>query len=554
MEALWQDLRYGIRILAKAPGFTITAILTLALGIGANTAIFSFVYGVLLQPLPYRNPSRLMVLNETNPKVGTVSVSYPNFLDWRAQSHAFSQMAAVHDVGFNLAGITQPENISGEAVSPTFLSMLGVRPYLGRDFDPSEEKAGTAPVLLLSYALWQSHLGADPNAVGRIITLDGRSFTIVGVLPPNFRSVDQTDVLEPIGVWATKNPDATERGERGDLVVIGRLAPGVTFARARAEMDGIAARLASEYPLANDQCGVKLQPIRDVFVGDMRPAILVLFGAVMFVLLIACANVANLFLVRGATRTKEIALRIAFGASRGRIIRQMLTESFVLALLGGALGVALAIGGIRGMGRLIPADMLSGAAINLNGVVLLFAAGVVVLAAFIFGLAPAIHSTRPDVQSELKEGARTSTAGTQQQKLRAALAIAEISLALVLMAGAGLIMNSLYRVLSVNPGFRTDRVLSMEVDLRTQQYATDSAICNWRQVLDRVRTLPGIERSPVGTVAPFADNHNRGDITIEGMPPAEARKLAASGLSHGERRIRAHAGHTAFAGANVYRR
>jgi putative ABC transport system permease protein len=519
MEALWQDLRYGIRILAKAPGFTITAILTLALGIGANTAIFSFVYGVLLQPLPYRNPSRLMVLNETNPKVGTVSVSYPNFLDWRAQSHAFSQMAAVHDVGFNLAGITQPENISGEAVSPTFLSMLGVRPYLGRDFDPSEEKAGTAPVLLLSYALWQSHLGADPNAVGRIITLDGRSFTIVGVLPPNFRSVDQTDVLEPIGVWATKNPDATERGERGDLVVIGRLAPGVTFARARAEMDGIAARLASEYPLANDQCGVKLQPIRDVFVGDMRPAILVLFGAVMFVLLIACANVANLFLVRGATRTKEIALRIAFGASRGRIIRQMLTESFVLALLGGALGVALAIGGIRGMGRLIPADMLSGAAINLNGVVLLFAAGVVVLAAFIFGLAPAMHSTRPDVQSELKEGARTSTAGTQQQKLRAALAIAEISLAMVLMAGAGLMMNSLYRLLSVNPGFRTDRVLTMEMDLRTQQYATDSAIHNfWQQVLDRVRTLPGIESSAVGTVVPFTDNHNRGDITIEGMP------------------------------------
>jgi putative ABC transport system permease protein len=519
MEALWQDLRYGVRMLAKAPGFTVTAILTLALGIGANTAIFSFVYGVLLQPLPYRNPSRLIVLNETNPKVGSVSVSYPNFLDWRAQSHAFSQMAAVHDVGFNLAGVTQPENISGEAVSPTFLSMLGVRPYLGRDFDLSEEKAGTAPVMLLSYALWQSHLGADPNAVGRIITLDGRSFTIVGVLPPNFRSVDKTDVLEPIGVWATKNPDATERGERGDLVVIGRLAPGVTFARARAEMDGIAARLASEYPLANDQCGVKLQPIRDVFVGDMRPAILVLFGAVMFVLLIACANVANLFLVRGATRTKEIALRIAFGASPGRIIRQMLTESFVLALLGGVLGVALAIGGIRGMGRLIPADMLSGAAINLNGAVLLFAGGVVVLAAFIFGLAPAMHSTRPDVQSELKEGARTSTAGTQQQKLRAALAIAEISLAMVLMAGAGLMMNSLYRLLSVNPGFRTDRVLTMEMDLRTQQYATDSAIHNfWQQVLDRVRTLPGIESSAVGTVVPFTDNHNRGDITIEGMP------------------------------------
>lgn len=514
-----QDVRYGFRMLRKAPGFTAVAILTVALGIGANTAIFSVVYGVLLQPLPYRNPSRLVVLNETNPKVGTVSVSYPNFLDWRAQSHAFSHMAAVRGVEFSLAGVTQPENISGDAVSPTFLSMLGVHPFLGRDFDPSEEKSGTAPVVLLSYALWQSHLGGDPNAVGRTVTLDGRSFTIAGVLPPNFRSVDKTDVLEPIGVWATGNTDATERGARGDLVVIGRLAPGVTLAQARAEMDGIATRLASEYPLANDQCGVTLQPIRDAFVGDMRPAILVLFGAVMFVLLIACANVANLFLVRGAGRTKEIALRIAFGASRGRIVRQMLTESFVLALLGGALGLALAVGGIRGMGWLIPADMLSGVAISLNGAVLLFAAASVVLAAFVFGLAPATHSTRPDVQSELKEGARTISAGTEQGKLRSALAIAEVSLALVLMAGAGLMTKSLYRLLSVNPGFRTDRVLTMEMDLRTQQYATDSAIRNfWQQVLDRVRTLPGVQSSAVATVVPFTDSHSRADVTIEGMP------------------------------------
>jgi putative ABC transport system permease protein len=514
-----QDVRYGLRMLRKNPGFTAVAVLTLALGIGANTAIFSFVYGVLLQPLPYRNASRLVVLNETNPKVGTVSVAYPNFLDWRAQSHAFSQMAAVRGVGFSLAGITQPENISGDAVSPNFLSMLGVRLFLGRDFDPSEEKSGTAPVVLLSYALWQSHLGADPNAVGRTVTLDGRSFTIAGVLPPNFRSVDKTDVLEPIGVWATGNADATERGARGDLVVIGRLAPGVKLAQARAEMDGIATRLASEYPLANDQCGVSLQPIREVFVGDMRPAIFVLFGAVMFVLLIACANVANLFLVRGASRTKEIALRMAFGANRGRIVRQMLTESFVLALLGGAIGIALAIGGIRGMSGLIPADMLSGAPINLNGPVLLFAAGVIVLAAFVFGLAPAMHSTRPDVQSELKEGARTASAGKQQNKLRAALAIAEVSLALVLMAGAGLMMKSLYRLLSVNPGFRTDRVLTLEMDLRTQQYATHPAIHNfWQQVLDRVGTLPGVESAAVGTVVPFTGNHNRGDVTIEGMP------------------------------------
>ena len=513
-----QDIHYGVRTLRKSPGFTAVAVLTLALGIGANTAIFSVVYSVLLQALPYRNASGLIVLNETNPKVGTVSVSYPNFGDWEAQSRTFSQMAAVSDVGFSLAGVSQPENISGYAVSSNFLSILGVHPYLGRDFDSNEDKPGAAPVVLLSYALWESHIGADPDAVGRTITLDGRSYAIAGVLPSNFRWSDKTDVLEPIGVWATDNSEATERGNRGDLDVLGRLAPGVTLAQARAEMEGIEARLASEYPLANDQAGVLLRPIRDVFVGDMRRPLLVLFGAVLFVLLIACANVANLFLVRGATRTKEIALRIAFGASRGRIVRQMLTESFVLALMGGALGIALAVGGIRGLNRMISADMLSGAPIALNGAVLLFAGGVVLLAAFIFGLAPALHSTRPDVQSELKEGGRTASAGVQQSKLRAVLAIAEVSLAVVLMAGAGLMMKSLYRLLSVNPGFRTDRVLSMEMDLRTQQYAAPPAIRNfWQQVLDRARTIPGVESAAVGTVVPFTGDHDRSDVTLEGM-------------------------------------
>jgi putative ABC transport system permease protein len=469
--------------------------------------------------LPYKDPSSLIVLNETTPMVGTVSVSYPNFLDWRNQSHTFSEMAAVRGVGFNLAGVTQPENISGGAVSPNFLSMMGVRPFLGRDFDASEEKAGTPPVILLSYSLWQSHFGGDPNIVGRTIKLDDRSFTIVGVLPSNYRSLDKTDVMLPIGVWATDNPeDVKERGARGDLGVIGRLATGVSLTKARAEMEGIAARLATEYPASNDRFGVALQPVRDAFVSDIRPAILVLFGAVMFVLLIACANVANLFLVRGASRTKEVALRIALGASRGRIISQMLTESFVLAVLGGVLGLALAVAGIGGMSRLIPADMLSGATVNLNGAVLLFAACVVALASFIFGLAPALHSTKPDVQSELKEGGRGSSAGAGQNQLRAALATAEISLALILLVGAGLMMKSLYRLLAVDPGFRPERVLTMGMDLRTQQYSKDPAVLNfWQQVLDKVRVLPGVEAAAVGTVIPLTDSHSRSDVTIEGM-------------------------------------
>jgi predicted permease len=519
LEQLLADIRFGLRMLRKNPGFTAVAILTLALGIGTNAAVFSVVYAVLLRPLPYREPSRLVVLHETTPKVGDVSVSFPNFLDWRAASHSFSQMAAVASVDFNLAGVTQPENISGDAVSPNFLSMIGIRPFLGRDFDASEEKPGTAPVLLLSYALWQSHLGGDPNAVGKTITLDGRSFTIVGVLPPNYRSLDMTDVMLPIGVWATNNADAIkERGDRGDMVVIGRLAPGVAFGQARAEMEGIAARLEKDYPGSNDQFSVTLQPIRQAFVGDMKTAILVLFGAVLFVLLIACANVANLFLVRGSSRTKEIALRIAFGASRGRIIRQMLTESFILACVGGVVGVALALGGIRGMAQLISADMLSGAAVNLNGAVLLFVAAVVALATFIFGLAPALHSTKPNVQSELKEGGRTSSGGVAQNRLRGALAVAEISLALILLIGAGLMMKSLYRLLQVDPGFRPARVLTMGMDLRTQLYSQDPAVLNfWQQLIDRVSALPGVQSAAVGTAIPLTNSHGRSDITIEGM-------------------------------------
>jgi putative ABC transport system permease protein len=520
IDDLLQDMRYGLRMLRKSPGFTAIAILTLALGIGANTAIFSFVYGVLLAPLPYHDASRLVVLNETTPRVGMISVSYPNFVDWRAQSHSFSQMAYVEQVSFNLAGATvsQPENIQGDSVSPNFLSMLGVRPFLGRDFEPAEGNSGTERVLLLGYQLWQSHFGSDPNVVGRSIALDGNDFLIVGVLPPDYRSLDKIDVMLPLGVWTTNNTGAANRGNRGDSTVVGRVAQGTSFAQARAEMEGIASRLAKEYPEDNDQFGVQLRPIRDAFAGNLRTEILVLFAAVMFVLLIASANVANLFLVRGAARTKEIALRMAFGASRSRIIRQLLTESFVLALLGGALGLAFAFAGIRLIARLIPQDTLMGATIGLNGAALLFTAGVVVLAAFVFGMAPAVHWAKRDVQGELKEGGRTSSVGAAQNRLRGFLAIAEISLALVLLAGAGLMLKSLYRLIKVNPGFQTDRVLTMEMYLSSQRYSKDPAVLNfWRRVLDGVRALPGVESAALGNHIPLTDSHGRTDITIEGM-------------------------------------
>jgi len=520
LDSLLQDLRYGARMLRKNPGFTAIAVLTLALGIGANTAIFSIVYGVLLAPLPYHDASRLVVLNETTPRVGTVSVSYPNFIDWRAQSRSFSQMAYIEEMSFNLAGasVSRPENIQGDSVSPNFLSMIGVHPFLGRDFEPAEEKSGTQRVLLLGYQLWQSHFGGDPNVVGRSIALNGNDFVIVGVLPSNYRSLDKIDVMLPIGVWITNNSSASSRGQRGDSTVVARLAQGTSFAQARAEMEGLASRLAKEYPEDNDQFGAELRPVRDAFAGNLRTEILVLFAAVMFVLLIASANVANLFLVRGAARTKEIALRMAFGASRWRIIRQLLTETFVLAFLGGALGLGFALAGIRLIPQLIPQDTLMGATIGLNGAVLLFTAGVVVFAAFVFGMAPALHSAKRDVQGELKEGGRTASVGAAQNRLRGILAVAEISLALVLLTGAGLMLKSLYRLINVNPGFQPDRILTMEMHLSSQRYSEEPAVLSfWRQVLDGVRALPGVQSAALGNHIPLTDRHGRTDISIEGM-------------------------------------
>ena len=520
LETLLQDFRFAGRILRKNLSFSVIVVLTLSLGIGANTAIFSFVYGILLAPLPFRDAPRLVVLNETTPRVGDVSVSYPNFLDWRAQNRSFSQMAYIQQMTFNLAGagVSQPENINADSVSPNFLSMMGVRPFLGRDFDASEEKAGSRRVLLLSYDLWQSHFGGDPNAVGREITLDGKDFAIVGVLPSNYRWFGSIDVMLPIGVWVTNNPDATAREARGDSTVVGRLGQGVEFAQARVQMEGIESNLAREYPMANDQFGVRLRPIRNAFAGNLQTEILVLFTAVVFVLLIACANVANLLLSRGAARTKEIALRMALGASRVRLIRQMLTESLVLTVLGATLGLGFALTAIRIIMGLIPKGILAGASVGLDSAVLLFTASVVVLATFAFGMAPAVHLTKRDVQAELKEGGRTANVGAAQNRLREVLTVMETSLALVLLVGAGLMVKSLYRLINVDPGFKPDRVLKMGMYLSSQRYSKDPAVLDfWQRVLDGARALPGVESAALGRNIPLTDNHGRTDITIEGM-------------------------------------
>jgi predicted permease len=516
LDSLLQDLRYGARMLRKNPAFTAIALLTLALGIGANTAIFSVVNAVLLRPLPYSNPQQLIVIKESSQRVGVHSSSYPDFLDWRTQSKTISQMALLNNRAFNLSGVAQPENIEGYAVSPNCLSLLGVRPFLGRDFLPSEEVPGTAPVVMLSYALWQSHLGANPDAIGKTITLDGRSFTIVGVLPPNFRLDDKTDAIAPIGIWAA---DLMDRGDRGDMEALGRLAPGSTFQQARAELDTIAINLQKAYPVLNAGVGISVTTLRDQLVGDTRPAILVLFGAVVFVLLIACVNVANLFLVRGAARSKEIAVRQACGASRTRVVRQMLTESFLLAAIGGVLGILVGALGVIGLKHLISTDMLQGMNIGVDRNVMLFTAAMVVLVAIAFGLVPAWQAAQPRVQETLQEGGRSATSSPAQHRLRGVLAMAETALALILLVGAGLMMKSMYRLLKVNPGFQSDHVLAMEMDLRTAQYSKSPAIINfWQQLLEKVRAISGVENAAIGTAVPLTGSHNRADITIEGIP------------------------------------
>jgi len=521
VETMLQDLRFAFRMLRKKPSFTIAAVLTLALGIGATTAIFSVVNAMLLKPLPYANASQLIVVTGTSARIPDFSISLPDFLDYQKQSSTFSDMAASIQLGLSLSGVSQPQFINGYYVTHNFLSTLGVHPMIGRDFLPEEDQPGTAPVVLLSYKLWQSKMQGDPKVVGRTMQLDERSYTIIGVLPKSFFFLDTADLLAPSGTFPAPRL-FTDRGNHGDTDVIGRMAPGMKLPQVKVEFDSLASQLAASYPSTNTGYGVKLTPIRDVYVSDTSSALLILFGAVIFVLLIACANVANLYLVRGAERTKEIAVRLAFGASRSRVVRQMLTESLLLAFLGGGLGAVLGIWSVAGLERLAPAGTLMAMDTHIDGTVLGFVGAIVLFVSIAFGLMPALHATRPDVQEALKDGGRSSTPSAKQQRLRGALAISETALALVLVIGAGLMLKSLYRLLEVSPGFQQDHVLTMRIDLPRVRYPKVPAALNfWQQILDRVKALPGVESAAVGTVVPFAGDHRRTDITIDGQPVPE---------------------------------
>jgi putative ABC transport system permease protein len=523
MENLLQDLRYGFRMLTKKPGFTVVAVLALALGIGANSAIFSVVNTVLLRPLPFKTPDQLMIVWEDSAKYGFPkdTPAPANFIDWRDQNQVFESMAAVASQTFNLTGTGEPEKIEGQRVSASFFPLLGVEPALGRSFLPEEDMPGAGRVVIINYGLWQRRFGSDPDILGKPVALDGQAYTVVGVMPKEFRfpdpfqySGEENALYVPI---AFSSEEASSRGGHY-LIVYARAKTGVTVKQAQAEMSTIAARLEQQYPETNMSIGATVVSLHEQIVGDIKPALLILLGAVGFVLLIACANVANLLLARAATRQKETAIRTALGASRSRLVSQFLTESVLLAALGGISGLLLAFFGLKLLTALIPPNLSQAKAISLDAMVIGFTFLVSLLTGVIFGLAPALQGSRPDLNKALKEGGKGASGGGRN-RMRSLLVVSEIALALVLLVGAGLMINSFFRLRNVDPGFNSANLLTMSVVLPRSTYpnrAKRTAFYN--EMIERIESLPGVESAGVITNLPLTFKGNNSGVTIEGRP------------------------------------
>jgi predicted permease len=529
METLFKDFRYGIRSLLKRPGFTSIAVITLALGIGANTAIFSVVDAVLLRPLPFHDPERLVTLWERNPKQGYEQnpPAAGNFADWRDQNRVFSQMAIyAPSRKFNLAVEDQPERIIGAAVSASLFELLGVNPVQGRVFSSAEEQPGRDQVVLISHDLWQRRFATDRNPVGKTITLDNKGYTIVGVMPEGFQfpggsgTVLRTFTAPPAEVWVPLTLDAEALRQRSShsLFAIGRLKPGITVEQAAAEMDVIQQRLEQQYPTFYVGSNVRLIPLAEQVVGPARRPILVLWGAVVFVLLIGCVNVANLLLSRSASRKKEIALRAALGAGRVRIIRQLLTESLLLSFAGGIAGALLAAWGVHVLSAIVPTNFPRREEISIDVSVLGFTLFISILTSVIFGLAPALQSTKVDLTEALKVGGKGSGTGAGRQRLRGLLVMAETALALVLLIGAALMIQSFLRLQHVSPGFKTDHVLTMELSLPANKYPREQRPAFFHDLLERSRVLPGVQAVAAAKHLPLTGDNMNFAVNIEGRP------------------------------------
>jgi len=519
MGTFWQDVRYGIRMLAKSPGFTAVAALTLALGIGANAAIFSLVHGLLFTGLPYREPDRLIQIWDTKPERGWnhVSISYVNFRDWEARNRTFESMALYDGAAFNLTGTDEPVRLVGALATANLFSVLGRTPALGRAFLPEEDRPGASPVAVLSHGLWQRRFAADPRILGRTITLDGEARTVVGVMPDDFYFPSEGTEL-----WVPQrlDPAKASRGSRS-YAAIGRLKPGVTLEQARADMAGITAQLAEEYPDDNKGWGVALSTrYEEMFGEDVRVIMIMLLLSVAFVLLIACANVANLLLARAASREREMAVRMALGGGRIRLLRQLLTESVLLAALGGIGGVFVAYWGIRGLLLIAPPDVPHLSRIQLDPTVLAYTAVIALFTGVIFGLAPALHGTRLRLQEVLKEG-RGSSGGARHRALKS-LVVSEVALALVLLIGGGLMARSFVEQVKVKPGFRTDNLLTMRVSLPPLKYETPPRQASFfRDALGRIAALPGVRAAAAVQTLPLGGSNSWRGVDIEGRPVAD---------------------------------
>ncbi|HEX8802085.1 MAG TPA: ABC transporter permease, partial [Terriglobales bacterium] len=490
MEALWQNLRYGLRVLARSPGFTLTAILTLAIGIGANTAIFTVVNSVLLRPLPFRQPDRLMTLSERDSRFDDASVAYQNFTDWRSENRTFDDMALYRRRDYTITGDRGPEHIDGREVSAGFFTLLGVQPAMGRDIRPEEDRAGSAPVVLLSYGLWQRRFGGQ-DMIGKTVHLNDRNYSVIGVAPKNFWFHSPVDVFVPVG--ATNESWLKNRMMREGAHAVARLKVGVTPEQARADLDNIAKQLAAAFPEANSGHGVSIVPMLQYTVSDVRGTLLLLSGAVAFLLLIACVNVANLLLSRIVPRQRELAIRTALGATRRRVTAQLLTESVLLALLGGILGIGLAWTGTRALLALVPQSLPRAESIGVDWRVALFLLVLCISTGLLFGLAPVWQAMRSNLSMTLKEAIRGSGGG-QHHNVQNVLVVSELTLATVLMVCSGLTIRTLGALDRVNPGFQANNLVTFTIGFSKLRYDQPQKLRTlFKNVIDRLENTAGIE-------------------------------------------------------------
>jgi predicted permease len=534
METLFQDLRYGLRILLKRPAFTAVAVAALALGIGANSAIFSVVNGVVLRALPYKDPERLTMVWSRRPllqaQLGLTEfpVSAADFGDWRDQNQVFEQMAAFHSQSFNITGSGEPEYLGGVRASASLFSLLGVEPAIGRAFTNEEDQVGAGRVAIISHGLWQRRFGSDQNIIGQKLTLNDEPYTVVGVMPSGFQFPRkgempagyqfprQADIYTPLALAPNQ---ATNRG-RNYLAVVARLKPQVSLAQAAAEMDAIADGLKQRYPQSNTNKEISLVSLHQQVTGKVRTALMVLLGAVAFVLLIACANVANLLLARAASRQKEFAIRTALGASRIRVIRQLLTESILLSFLGGMLGLLLSLWGIDLLLAISPGNLPRVESISVDGRVLTLTLVISLLTGIIFGLAPAIQVSKPDINEALKEGGRSSSVGFRHNRFRSLLVVSEVALSLVLLIGAGLMIRSFVHLLNVDPGLNAQNILTLDIALPRARYTGPQQVAFFQQVIERMQSLPGVQSAGAVYPLPLSGAEEGLGFSIEGRPPA----------------------------------